>query len=211
MISSTTLAVELTCRYKTETNWWAINNIYFCELASDLETLKPNDVITSVNGRHLDDKCNSDVVGFRASNRQLEYFPKGLPNYFDAENIQFIAVWETGLKEIHQSDLSPFTSLRVLSLWANEFEYIEHDLLKFNPHIEYIGLGKNKIKLVDGNVFGHLKALHTLHIDGNKCISNQVAGDRNAILDLLNEIKEKCSGSNDVAGGDFNLDVRATI
>ncbi|KAG4077129.1 hypothetical protein HA402_016116 [Bradysia odoriphaga] len=213
VISSTTLAFELTCRYKTETNWWAINNVYFCDLKYGVETLQPKEVITTVNGCHLHDKSNSDVVGFRASNKQLEYFPKGLPNHFDAEKIEFIAVWETGLKEIHQSDLQPFTKLRILSLWANDFEVIERDLLKFNPRIEYIGLGKNKIKFIDGNVFGHLNALHSLHIDSNKCISREVAGDRGAVLDLLKEIQEKCSGSNDVAFGDydFKFDVRTSI
>ncbi|XP_037035852.1 uncharacterized protein LOC119074020 [Bradysia coprophila] len=201
--------VELTCRYKTETNWWAIDNVYFCDLKYDVETLKPNDVITTLHGFHLDDKSNADVVGFRASNKQLEYFPKGLPNYFDAGKMEFIAVWETGLKEIHQSDLSPFTKLRILSLWANDFEVIERDLFEFNPHLEYIGLGKNKIKFIDGNVFGHLNALHSLHIDDNKCISRQVAGDREAVLNLFREIQEKCSGSNDIApGGDFKFDVR---
>lgn len=210
VISTTTLALQLTCRYKTQTNWWAIDNVYFCDLKYDLATIEPNDVVT-VNGCQSYGKSNADVVGFRANNKQLPYFPNGLNDYFDAEKIEFIAVWEAGLKEIHQSDLAPFTKLRILSLWANDFEVIERDLLKFNPQIEYIGLGKNKIKFIDGDVFGHLNALHTLHIDGNQCISRQVAGDRDAVLGLLDEIKENCSCSNDVAGGDYDLDVRVAI
>ncbi|XP_037035504.1 uncharacterized protein LOC119073823 [Bradysia coprophila] len=199
---------EITCRYETETDWWAINNVYFCDLQYGVETLKLEDVITAVNGDHLDDRSNADVVGFRASKRRLEYFPKGLANYFDADKIEFIAVWETGLKEIHQSDLSPFTKLRILSLWINDVEVIERDLLKFNPHLEYIGLGKNKIKFVDGNVFGHLNALRSLYIDDNMCISRQVADNREAVVDLLQEIQEKCSGSNGTApGGDSNLEL----
>lgn len=209
MCSSTTLAFELSCRFETNTEWWAINDVYFCELKHDVEMIKSRDAVTSVNGHHLNGKSNADVVGFRASNKKLLSFPQGLDKYFDGEKIQFIAVWSTGLKEIHQSDLAPFTKMRVLSLWENDFEVIERDLLKFNPQIEYIGLGKNKIKFIDGNVFGHLKNLHSLHIDGNACISRQEAGNRLRVLDLIDEINEKCRFQNDIASGsDFNFDVR---
>jgi len=139
------------------------------------------------------------------------FFPQGFHKFFDAEKIGFIAVWTTGLKEIHQHDLSQFTKMRILSLWDNDFEVIEHDLLKFNPEIEYIGLGKNKIKFIDGNVFGHLKYLHTLHIDGNVCISKQVADNRHGVLELVREIEEKCGLENDIepgTGSDFQVDVR---
>ncbi len=213
VLSTTTLAFEITCNFKTNTDWWAINNVYFCDLKHDLGDAQfKNDVVTSVNGCHWNQNSDRDVVGFRAENKKVHYFPKGLTKYFKAEKIEFIALWSTGLKEIHKSDLSPFTNMRILSLWNNDFEVIERDLLKFNPQIEYIGLGKNKIKTVDGNVFGHLKNLHTLHIDGNSCISRQVAGDRLAVLELLDEIKEKCHGENDdhtgAPGSDFNFDVR---
>lgn len=212
VFSSTTLAFELTCRYKTNTDWWAINDVYFCDLKFDLDIAKSNDVVTTVSGNHLDGKSNSDVVGFRASNKKLLIFPAGLDKYFDAAKIEFIAIWSTGLKEIHQSDLAPFKKMRILSLWDNDFEVIERDLLEFNPHIEYIGLGKNRIKFVDGNVFGHLKKLHTLHIDGNACISRQVAGDRSGVLNLLDEIKEKCEFDNEIGSdSDLKFDVRFNL
>lgn len=169
-------------------------------------------MVTEIDGCHLNGKSNADVVGFRASGKKLNYFPRGLHKYFDAEKIQFIAIWTTGLKEIHQSDLSPFTKLKVLSLWENDFEVIQRDLFKFNAEIEYIGLGKNKIKFIDGNVFDHLKHLHTLHIDGNQCISSQVAGDRPGILELITEIKEKCHNDNEIeSGADFNFNVRIDV
>lgn len=209
VFTSTTLAFELTCRFKTDTDWWAINDVYFCDLKKDVEISKSTHVLTEIDGCHLNENTNADVVGFRASNKKLHLFPQGLDKYFVAEKIEFIAVWSTGLKEIHQRDLSPFTKLRILSLWDNDFEVIERDLLKFNPQIEYIGFGKNKIKFIDGNVFDHLNNLHTLHIDGNACISRQVAGDRRGVLGLIEEIKEKCEIDYDVApGSDFKFDVR---
>lgn len=209
VLSTQTSAIELTCRYRPNTEWWAINSVYFCDLKFDIENQKPNDVVTAINGNHLHEQSNSDVVGFRAENKTLHYFPKGLDKYFKAEKIEFIAIWSTGLKEIHQNDLLPFKNLRILSLWNTDLQVIEHDLLKFNPAIEYIGLGKNKIAFVDGNVFGHLKQLHTFHIDGNPCISRQVVNSKIEVLDLIDEIKMKCQDNNVIpAGSDFGLDVR---
>lgn len=164
----------------------------------DVEITKSNAVVTAINGSHSNYNSNADVVGFRAQDVKLNYFPQGLSKFFDAEKLKFIAVWTTGLKEIHQRDLYPFTKLRVLSLWNNDFEVLERDLFKFNPEINYLGLGKNKIKFVDGNVFGPLKNLHSLHIDGNQCISKQAVGGKFLVSVLIEEIKENCETGNDV-------------
>lgn len=204
-LTSGTLAYELTCLYRTQTDWWAINNVYFCDMKNDLNG-ETNTVITEVKGDQLAGYSNADVIGFRAYKKKLHYFPQGLDKYFDADKIQFIAIWSTGLKKIQQTDLSPFKNVRILSLWDNDFEVIEHNLLKFNPRIEYIGLGKNKIKFVDGNVFGHLNNLHTLHIDGNVCVSDAAVSDKEKLLDLLKEIEEKCDVE---TGSDFDIDVRS--
>lgn len=204
------MAFELSCRYDTDTDWWAINNVYFCDLKNDVNITKLS-AITSVDGDQLDGYTSADVRGFRAYHRTLHFFPNDLNKFFNAEKIEFIAIWSTGLREIHQNDLSPFTKLKVLSLWDNDFDTIEYDLLKFNPLIEYIGLGKNKIKFVDGNVFDHLKNLHTLHIDGNTCISNAVAGNKNKVLDLVKEIKDKCELGNDIEDNSPLFNTEATF
>lgn len=203
------MAFRITCDYKTDTDWWAIADVYFCDVTLDVDISKSNEMVTEIIGSHLDYRSNDDVVGFRASYKKLNYFPHGLDKYFDAEKMKFIAVWSTGLKEIHQSDLFPFTGLRVLSLWDNDFEAIENDLFKFNPEIRYLGLGKNKIKFIDGNAFGPLKNLHTLHLDGNQCISKAAVGNKNQVLALIEEIKENCEIGNDIVPEtDFKFDVR---
>lgn len=206
------MAFDITCDYKTDTDWWAINDVYYCDVKFDVEITKSNAVVTSIDGSHSNYNSNADVVGFRAQNVKLHYFPQGLSKFFDAEKIKFIAVWSTGLKEIHQGDLYPFTKLRVLSLWNNDFEVLERDLFKFNPEINYLGLGKNKIKFVDGNVFRPLKNLHSLYIDGNRCISKEAVGDKNQVSVLIDEIREKCEMDNDIAtGNDFQFDVRIRV
>lgn len=153
------------------------------------------EVLDRVEGFHREGFTNSDVRGFRSSGKRLETFPQGLENFFN--NLEFIAIWTSGLKAIHREDLAPFKKLRILSIWENDIEYLEKGLLEFNTELEYIGFGKNRIQYVDGKVFNHLRKLHTLHFDNNPCLSRQVQGDREEVWDLVEEIAEKC-GSNDV-------------
>ncbi len=192
---ATTLAFEVTCNYKTKTDWRAIDNVYFCELKDDIESSKlKNDTVTSVTGCHLHSHYNRDVVGFRAENKTLRYFPQGLDNYFNGDKIEFIAVWSSGLKEICVNDFSPFINIRILSLWDNDIEVVKNDVFKFNLNLQYLTLGSNKIKIVDGNVFEPLQVLRTLYMGHNVCISKTATNDRAAVVEIINEIKEKCNG-----------------
>ncbi|KAG5669388.1 hypothetical protein PVAND_017275 [Polypedilum vanderplanki] len=188
--SSQVSSLELNCNYKFHTNWWAVDNIYFCEQTTSLVTT-PNDIVDKIHGEHKENYGNNDVKGFRVDDKTMNYFPKGIDKFFP--NLQFIAIWTTELKEIRQSDLAPFTKLRILSIWNNQIEVLEKDLLQFNTEIEYIGFGKNNIKFVDGKIFNHLRKLHTFHFDGNDCVSRQVAGNKHEVWDLTEEIEERCS------------------
>ncbi len=195
VFSTTTLTFEVRCSFKTETDWLAVNNVYYCDLDLPIESEKlKNDMVTSVTGCHLHSHYNRDVVGFRARNTSLQYFPKGLDQYFNAEKIEFIAIWASGLKEIHENDLSPFINVKAISFWNNELEVIERDLFKFNRQVEQIFLGRNKIRTVDGNVFDSLIKLRTLFMDLNVCIARQTRNDRRAVLKIIEEVKEKCKG-----------------
>jgi len=182
--------VDLSCTYKFFTDWWAIDYAYFCEQNKAINITDPDTRIATVKGTHKELKSNSDVRGFRVNLQSMSYLPKGLDKLFN--NLEFLAIWTAGLKEIHAEDLAPFTKLRILSIWENKIEYIEKDLMKFNTNIEYIGFGKNRIQYVDPNVFDPLTRLHTLHFDGNDCYSKQVAGNRIGVLKMINEISKHC-------------------
>jgi hypothetical protein len=182
-----------------------VNHVYFCEQTENLE-LSRNDSVHEVRGEHFENHQNSDVRGLRVYEKKLHYFPRGIDRHFG--NLQFLAIWTTGLKEIHSEDLAPFTKLTVLSIWDNEIEMLERDLLKTNTELEYIGLGKNRIKFVDGKVFNHLTKLHTLHFDNNDCVSRQVAGDKQQVLDLIEEIEGRCGDCRRVERCSNDIDVR---
>lgn len=190
-IINLTSAAELYCNYKTRTDWWAIDNIYFCDQDSDLFLTKFDTSLTAVNGQHSPGSSNSDVKGYRVYEKRLHYFPGKLSNFF--KNLEFIAIWDAELMEIHQKDLAPYTDLRILSIWKNKLEILERNLFRYNTKLEYIGLGQNRIKFVEGRIFNHLKKLHSLHFDGNVCVSRQVGDDKHEVWDLVEEIEDQCT------------------
>lgn len=187
------MAIDLPCQYSVDTDWSVIDDVYFCDLTYDLNISNSNAVITSINGTHFDSQSNADVVGFRTYGKTLHYLPQGLGKHFNVENFKFLALWTTGLKEIHQRDLAPFTDMEYLSLHGNDLEVIESNLLKFNPNIKYIGLGENKIKFIDEYVFHSLKNLHSVYLDENVCISKTIRGRFKIQRELPKELKEKCN------------------
>lgn len=148
--------------------------------------------VTSISGTHLSGKSDDDVVGFRADGKTVNYFPEGLENFFKAEKILFINIWSSGLKEIHANDLAPYINVKFISFSDNELEVIEHDLFKNNPQLEIIGFPRNKIKTVDTTVFNALPNLTSLYMNSNECIDKGVTRNRNKVLALIEEMKEKC-------------------
>lgn len=190
---ASTLAIELPCNYDVDTDWCAIDDVYFCDLNNSLDIPNSNVEITSVTGQHTIEKNNADVIGFRAENKTLHYLPRGLEKYFDAEKIKFIVIQETGLKEIHQGDLRPFTKLKYFSARKNDLRVIERDLFKFNPEIKYVKLSRNKIRFIDANVFQNLNNLHSLYLDWNICLSTQAIKSKEKISEVLKIIRKQCS------------------
>lgn len=184
-------AIDWVCRYDEDTDWSPINDVYFCDLNESLAIPNPNTDVTSVTGDHADQKSLADVKGFRAYNKTLHYLPQGLEKYFVADKIIFIAIWGTGLKEIRQIDLAPYTKMKFFSAFNNDVQVIEQDLFKFNKNIEFISLSKNKIKFIDGNAFQNLNHLVSLYLDDNECISKSSNGGV-LVIYFIKEIRQKC-------------------
>ncbi len=197
VLITTALAMELPCRYVIGTVRFD-TSYYYCELNNSLDIPNPTIQITSVTGGHADQKSNADVEGFRVDNKTLHFLPRGLENYFEAEKIKFIELQSTGLKEIHQIDLKPFTKLKFFSAWKNELLVLEHDLFKYNPELTFVGLGKNKIRAIYGNIFKNLNHLDTVYLDGNLCIGKYVNGKesvdyKNELLILIKDMWSDCA------------------
>lgn len=196
VVVTATLAIELPCRYELGTDSWT--GLYFCDLNNSLTIPDWNTQISSVTGKHVTGKSFANVEGFRVKDKTLHYLPHGLEKYFDAEKIQFMELQSTGLIEIRQSDLQPFTKMNFFSAWGNELRVLPGDLFKFNPMIRFIGLGRNKIMFIDGNVFNNLNYLDTVYLDGNICTGAWVNGKESAnykdqLVQMMKSVVKQCS------------------
>lgn len=122
---------------------------------------------------------------------RIYYFPRGLEEFFP--KLLKIHMDGVELKEIHQSDLKPFTELEILSLSGNNLENLEEDLLKFNPKLKAFGAGDNKISYIDPNVFDHLSHLRYLLLDKNVCKLSNADNSRTKVQEIIKVAKKKCS------------------
>lgn len=168
-----------------------MGTIYYCDIKNNpLITSPQTVVIESLSGFHTTDHENFDVNGFRAYRKKIKLFPVGLENYF--ENLKAIAIYHSGLKEIHQRDLKPFSKLIFLNFYGNKIEFLEEGLFNSNLDLEFIGLGMNKIYYVNSKVFDNLRKLTHLKFAGNKCIDDYAENNATAVLKILDKIKDEC-------------------
>jgi Leucine-rich repeat (LRR) protein len=70
----------------------------------------------------------------------------------------------SGMKELRQEHLRPFTKLRILDLNNNEIKTLEKDLFMFNTELQQITLHDNKITEVHLTAFDNLKKLKELNM-----------------------------------------------
>lgn len=147
--------------------------------------------ISSATGHHLSGKNNSDVTAFWVYDRHFDFFPKGLDKIF--ENLEIIIFGDCGMKTIGRTDLKPFPKLIWFSLFINQIEVIEEGLFDNNPNLKYISLRENKIHRIYPKTFDNLAYLVTLRLSGNKCININADENRQQVMELIRQVKLKCS------------------
>ena len=176
-------AVEFDCKFKDS---------YRCEVISGTIYTRNDAYVTGIRGSHQGSKTNRDVLGFDARNVNLKYFPRNLNLYLPSVTEIFV---EQGLREITKEDLQQYPKLSWLYLSNNEIKIIKKDTFMYNPDLKLVFLGGNKIKHVDPNVFDHLDNLIFLGFE-NICHSGLAENDRTGVVNLINNIKQKCSQNN---------------
>jgi hypothetical protein len=189
-----TSAVVIDCKFKMHT-WNVVGDVYSCFLNSDPQITSPNVKITKATGKHINSSMTHASVKYfftESPSHIINYFPRGLSDVFP--NLESIGLNYGRLIEVHQSDLRPFTTLRLLSLWQNNITFLEKDIFKYNTKLELIDVGINKITSIYPTIFDRLTKLTTLHVHSNECISDGRASDkRQSVLALIEEVVKQCS------------------
>jgi len=191
-----------------ELDFSIINNTIACELEKKFGVnifwckIKYNPTITTpesaqiISVFEINDKYEvtvlsprDDIVRFEANNHLVNYFPRGLEKIFT--NLHQIAIENCQLKEIHQSDLKPYTGLTFISLTDNLIKVIEDGLFDFNKELTEIFLSHNKIIHVGADAFSKLPRLQMLYLHGILCLDKaHITGCRDSyglphVIDIL--------------------------
>jgi hypothetical protein len=127
--------------------------------------------IDGIEGDHSGFKTNSDVEAVYFTNLpQMQFFPANIQTQFP--NLKAIYIGSTGLKELTQADLKPFSKLEDFHAQWSQLTKIEKNLFEFNPQLKIIWLNDNQITHIEPLTFSNLSKLETLWISGNKCKMN---------------------------------------
>ena len=169
-----------------------LRKIYRCEVENNLDITSPDSAaITSVTGYHSNWRSNDDVVGFDSRHKSMAYFPQRLDKFFG--NLKLIAIYHGRIKEIHQSDLKPFSKLVNLYLDNNDIETIEAGLFDFNPNLEGVSFLGNNLTEINTTVFDHLSKLQNIWLSQNLCISLDATDSLAGAKNVIKQAKSLCS------------------
>jgi len=182
-------STNIQCTYSEYS--YQVGTIYYCWIQKNLQILTQKAAhIGDVKGTHQNSKNNSDINGIWVDNSVIHYFPNGFDKiYF---NIKLIYILNSDLKEVHQSDLRPFSKLKELDLRGNQIKIIDEDLFEFNNELEYISFAYNKIFHIHPDVFDNLILLKYLKLKSNKCISTNVKDSADEVRELISTLSHQC-------------------
>jgi len=184
----------LDCSYDVRACYWVVCSKYDCVAQNDLNITSSNSTkVDSVTGTLRNGRTKEEDIFLYTVRKTVHYFPSGLEVFFP--NIKGIVIWYCKLKEVHQSDLKPYSKLTYLSLPNNDIQVIEEDLFANHPNMEMVLLSGNKIFHINPTVFDRLFGLVSLYLNDNVCISKNTENNRNVVLEMISSIKSQCISS----------------
>lgn len=184
-------STKIKCNYNIK-YYSVVGKIYNCLIEENHKILTPKSAqIDEVTGTHLNLKNNNLVHAIKVKNNSVfHYFPQGLDKIFP--NLYYIRLSFVKLKEIHQTDIKPFSKMIKLDLSSNLINYIEDDLFEFNRKLKFVSLAYNQIYYLHSDVFRNLKSLEYLRLTEIGCMDKSVDNNPNDVFGLINNIDNKC-------------------
>ncbi|KAL7013606.1 hypothetical protein ACKWTF_015488 [Chironomus riparius] len=189
--------IDIKCDYKM--GFSAIfKSLYECNVQNNLNiTSEQSAMIGFASDNHTLGKTHNDVNIFKAYNKNIQYFPKGLEKIFP--NLLRIHIERGYLEDLNSEDLRPYPKLVELYLWGNNIQVLENGLFAYNTNLQHVSFSHNSIIHIDENVFDDLTKLTYLWLYGSNCFN---AGTSNSSIDVKNIIQSlrvKCNSPEFVA------------
>lgn len=172
-------------------DWLKFENRYSCQ-AKFLEVHEPNLRFLSMDGMHLFNKSNTDVVGIVFDRQLMNYLVQGSMAFFS--KIEDFHVSHSNLSYIQRNDFRHMKNLRIISLSYNNIQRIPEGTFTDVTKLEFLSLSYNKIKSLPSNIFRTLESLEGIYLNNNKLTEvSQLVFKFNSKLDEIwlqeNELK----------------------
>lgn len=146
--------------------------------------------VTGVQGNHLNDYSNEDVLGLIVDHdRSVRRIPRGIENFFS--NLEMLRWLNGSLSVITADDLAPFKLLRLLILGSNHIISLDDNLLKHNPKLEFVGFNDVGLEHAGYDLLTDLKSLTYAYFRNNTCIDWQANGTAEVLI-LRNLLMLQC-------------------
>lgn len=137
---------------------------YTC-LVENIFIRKHNTSITSVNGTHIDNNTNIDVLQLQINEQNITYLPKEIASFFPS--LKNFIVYLTSLEFLEKSDFKHFLFLEILSLTENKIATIPENTFDDLDSLKELYLSGNRIENLYLNVFAKLVNLEIIYLSNN--------------------------------------------
>jgi hypothetical protein len=156
VLASVVDAVIYQCTYSTKT-WANVGILYGCTVGSI--TAGTTADIEDVQGTLTAGKTFEDIEALSITRKVVTKIPENVENFLP--------------------------NLKCLQIYSSKLETITTDDLRLLPNLEYINLGSNLLKALDGNLFNFNLKLKVLFFSGND-IESVGQGILDGLTDLVN-------------------------
>ena len=202
-ISSWVQSATLMCSFKI------LSDGYNCEIFSDFS--QKNVTITSINGRHMKGKSNSNVDVLLMI-RNSKYLPTNMCKFF--ENVNLFEIKQTDVRQISKPIFAGCGKLKTIQIKWTLVSSLPEDVFSDLVNLENLDLSENRIEVLPTQLFKNNQKLQAIKFNGNllriinvilpisvtsaafrfnPCIDSEFAQSLSSVDSLVSEIDQKCS------------------
>ena len=118
-----------------------------------------------MDGTHLFNKSNSDVMGIVFEHQDMHYLAQGAMAFF-SKLVDFHVTY-SNLNYIQRNDFRHMKNLKIITLNNNNIERIPEDSFIDVTKLEFLSISFNQIKSLPSNIFHTLSALKGIYLNNN--------------------------------------------
>lgn len=147
-------------------NDWDYSGIKYTCSAKNLDVHDSNLRFLEMEGTHLFNKSNSDVLGIMFDRQTMTHLVQGASAFFS--KLEDFSATHSALLYIQRNNFRRMKNLKSVSLCHNRIQRIPQDTFVDLEKLEYLSLSSNEIKSLPNNIFRGLISLKRLYLQDNK-------------------------------------------